>query len=147
MTTPRRLLGALGIAAVFAIASAPVLAADGDAANGANVFKKCIACHKVGDGAKNGVGPQLNGIIGRTTGTAEGYKYSPLNHAAGEQGLVWSEEFIVEYLADPKAFLYKYLESKGKKDLATGATKMVFKLPDEQQRKDVAAYLKSLAKP
>ena len=54
---------------------------------------------------------------------------------------------MFEYLADPKSFLYKYLESKGNKDLATGSTKMTFKLADEQQRRDVVAYLKSLAKP
>ena len=83
----------------------------------------------------------------RKTGTAESFNYSPLNKAAGVHGLVWTEEAMVEYLADPKSFLYKYLESKGNKDLATGSTKMTFKLADEQQRRDVVAYLKSLAKP
>jgi cytochrome c len=121
--------------------------ADGDAAKGEKVFNKCKACHKVGPDAKNGVGPQQNGVIGRTAGTVEGFSYSAINKHAGENGLVWTEEAVFEYLADPNAFLKKFLTDKGKADLAVGATKMAFKLPKEDERRDVIAYLKTFTAP
>ncbi|NKB16366.1 MAG: cytochrome c family protein [Sphingomonadales bacterium] len=119
------------------------MAADASIENGEEVFKKCRACHQIGENAKNGVGPAQNGVIGRTAGTVEGYNYSPLNKAAGAAGLVWTEENVFNYLADPNAFLKQFLTEKGKADQATGATKMVFKLPDETERRNVIAYLKS----
>jgi len=117
----------------------------GDPVRGEQVFKQCVTCHKVGEGARNGVGPQQNGVIGRPAGTVEGYSYSALNKAAGENGLVWTEDNIFAYLPDPNAFLKKFLTDKGKPELATGSTKMVFKLPNEQQRRDVIAYLKKFS--
>jgi cytochrome c len=87
----------------------------------------------------------LNGVIGRQAGTVPEFSYSPLNKAAGENGLVWTEELIFEYLADPAPFLKKFLASKGKEDLATGTTRMVFKLADETDRRDVIAYLKTFS--
>jgi cytochrome c len=117
-------------------------AAAQDADAGEKVFKKCMTCHRIGDGAKNAVGPQQNGIVGRQAGTVPGFAYSPLNKAAGENGLVWTDETIFAYLPDPNAFLKKFLTDKGKPELATGSTKMAFKLPSEQERKDVIAYLK-----
>ena len=117
-----------------------------DAAEGEAVFKKCQTCHRIGEGARNLVGPVLTGVVGRTAGTAEGFNYSPLNKHSGENGLVWSEENIVKYLEDPNAFLKEFLTSKGKEDLAVGVTKMVFKLPDETDRKNVVAYLKTFSK-
>jgi cytochrome c len=118
-----------------------------DAAKGEIVFKQCMACHRIGEGAKILIGPVLTGVIGRQAGTYPGFKYSALNHAAGEAGLVWSEELIFEYLPDPTAFLRKFLTDKGKADQATGSTLMTFKLPNEQQRKDVIAYLKQFSPP
>jgi cytochrome c len=118
-----------------------------DAAKGEVVFKQCMACHRIGEGAKILIGPVLTGVIGRQAGTYPGFKYSALNHAAGEAGLVWSEELIFEYLPDPTAFLRKFLTDKGKADQATGSTLMTFKLPNEQQRKDVIAYLKQFSPP
>jgi len=118
----------------------------GDATKGAEVFKKCTACHKVGPDAKNGVGPVQNGIIGRAAGTVEGYSYSKLNKSAGENGLVWDEQKIFDYLPDPNAFLKKFLTDAGKADLATGSTKMAFKLAKEDERRDVIAYLKTFPK-
>ena len=112
-----------------------------DATKGEQVFKQCMTCHRIGPDAKNLVGPALTGIIGRQSGTAPGFSYSPLNKAAGENGLVWNNELIMQYLPDPNAFLKKFLTEKGKADLATGSTKMAFKLADEQQRKDVIAYI------
>jgi cytochrome c len=130
------------LALVAAAAALPAGAASAqDATKGEQVFKQCMTCHRIGPDAKNLVGPALTGIIGRQSGTAPGFAYSPLNKAAGENGLVWNNELIMQYLPDPNAFLKKFLTEKGKADLATGSTKMAFKLADEQQRKDVIAYI------
>lgn len=130
-----------GALAVMAVTAAPAMAqsSGGDAVKGEQVFKKCMTCHRIGDGAKNMVGPVLTGVIGRKTGTFEGYAYSTLNKAAGEKGLVWTEDAIFEYLVDPSAFLKKFLESKGVKE--SSSSKMVLKLPSEAERRDVIAYL------
>ena len=135
----------LAFALFVCIPATGALAQDGDAAAGEKVFRKCMACHKVGDGAKNGVGPILNDVIDRKAGQLEGFKYSKLNHAAGEAGLEWTAENIIEYLPDPNAFLKKFLTDHGKADEAKGATRMTFRLKDEQERRDVVAYLKTFA--
>ena len=137
----------MGSVIILAGLSGAVQAADGNADDGEQVFKKCQACHRVGPDAKTLVGPILNNVIGRQAGTIEGYGYSQLNKSSGESGLVWSEELIFQYLEDPTPFLKKFLTDKGKDDLATGATKMVFKLADEQDRRDVIAYLKKFSAP
>jgi cytochrome c2 len=103
------------------------------AENGEQVFKKCRACHQVGDGAKNGVGPMLNGLIGRASGTVEGFNYSDANKEAGAKGLVWSEDELNKYLEAPLTYMPK--------------NKMAFAgLKDEGDRKDIIAYLKTFAK-
>jgi cytochrome c len=117
-----------------------------DAAKGEIVFKTCMVCHRIGPNATNLVGPVLNDLMGRQAGTVPNFKYSALNRHAGENGLVWNEEYLFEYLADPTVFLKKFLTDKGKADLAIGATTMPIKLPNEQQRKDVVAYIKKFSK-
>jgi cytochrome c len=103
-----------------------------DIENGAEVFKRCRACHDVGDTAKNKVGPILNGIIGRKAGTIEGFRYSDANLKAGADGWVWSEEKLMEYLLNPRA--------------AMPGNKMAFAgLKDEQDRQDLIAYLKKFS--
>lgn len=84
------------IAASTAASSA--LAQDADA--GKTSFNKCLACHAVGEGAKNKVGPVLNGLEGRKSGTIEGYSYSEANK---NSGIVWNKETFLEYIKDPKA--------------------------------------------
>jgi cytochrome c len=107
--------------------------AQADAENGKEVFKGCRACHQVGAGAKNGVGPTLNGVIGRKAGTIAGFNYSDANKQAGDKGLVWTEEKMLEYLKDPPAFM--------------PGTKMVFAgVKNEADRRDLVAYLKQSAK-
>jgi cytochrome c len=133
------------VAITAAIATALILArADfavaQDATNGQQIFNQCHLCHRLGDGAKNFIGPVLNDVIGRQAGTYEGFNYSPLMKAAGQNGLVWSQDLVVQYIADPTAFLKQYLTDKGKADLATSSSLMTFKLLDEQQRKDVVSY-------
>ncbi|MDR5651078.1 c-type cytochrome [Ruixingdingia sedimenti] len=83
-------------------AADPALLAEGE-----KVFKKCAACHKVGDNAKNGTGPLLNGIVNRTVGTVEGFKYSKPMADAGAGGMVWDAANLDAYLADPKGFMPK----------------------------------------
>ncbi len=121
-------------AAVFVwagvLAGAATAQQAGNAEAGEDVFRKCRACHDVGPDAKNKVGPQLNGIIGRKSGTVEGFAYSDANKAAGEKGLAWTEDEMFKYLEGPQAYMPK--------------NKMAFAgLKDEQDRKDVIAYLKT----
>jgi cytochrome c len=127
------------VAAVVALPGGGAYAQD--ATKGEQIFKQCMTCHRIGPDAKNLIGPVLTGVIGRQSGTAPGFAYSALNKAAGENGLVWSDDLIMQYLPDPNAFLKKFLTDKGKSELATGSTKMTFHLSDEQQRKDVIAYI------
>jgi cytochrome c len=111
------------------ICADPVAAQEGKADDGAEVFKKCRACHDVGPGAKNKVGPLLNGIVGRGAGSIEGFTYSEANKAAGAKGLVWTDDQLFKYLENPLAFM--------------PGTKMAFVgLKDEQDRRDIIAYLK-----
>ncbi len=119
--------------AIFA--AAPVQAQD--AAAGEKIFRKCTACHQVGEGAKNKAGPVLTDVIGRTAGTFEGYSYGKSMRAAGAAGLVWNSENIFNYLFNPKDFLRAFLDDPKAK------AKMKFRLKDEQDRRDVIAYLSS----
>jgi cytochrome c len=95
------------LAAVAASALALPALADGDVENGEKVFKKCRACHEIGEDAKNKVGPALTGVIGRTAGTVPDFKYSSAMTEAGAGGLVWTDETIAQYLADPRGFVPK----------------------------------------
>ena len=71
-----------------------------DVAAGKSSFNKCLACHAIGEGAKNKVGPELNGIDGRHSGTAPGYSYTDANK---NSGITWNKEQFLEYIKDPKA--------------------------------------------
>jgi len=111
-----------------AIAALPGLAIAGDAAMGEKVFKKCAACHAVGDGAKNKVGPQLNEVFGRAAGSLDDYKYSKAMIQAGEKGLAWDEATMATYLTKPR-------------DMIKG-TKMAFAgLRKQEDLDNVIAYL------
>lgn len=128
----------LAIAAAAALV-APSAWAAGDAAKGEKVFKKCKACHKIGDGAKNATGPVLNGVVGRPAGSYEGYKYSKSMKAAGEKGLVWTEELIAQFIENPSQFLKDYLDDPKAK------SKMSLKLKKQADRENVAAFLATLS--
>ena len=119
----------LTAAATLLALSTPAFA-EGDAEKGEKVFKKCKACHAVGEDAKNKVGPILNGIVGAPAGANADFKYSDaLMEKAGE-GLVWDEENLTAFLTKPKDFLPK--------------TKMSFAgLRKEQEIMDVIAYMAS----
>nr|WP_298094265.1 cytochrome c family protein [uncultured Shinella sp.] len=92
----------LSTLAIFLCFAAPAFA-EGDAVAGKAVFKKCAPCHSTEQ--VNRVGPTLSGIIGRPVATIEDYNYSPAMRAFGEDGKVWSEAQIAEYLMSPKAMV------------------------------------------
>src|SRR5690606_7394147 len=116
----------LGLVVSALAVAAPAYAQDVDA--GATVFKRCSACHAVGEGAKNKVGPHLNDLFGRTAGTIEGYKYSKAMIEAGENGMVWDMASIGAYLHKPKEHV--------------PGTKMSFPgLPNQKDIDNLLAYL------
>lgn len=101
-------------------------------AAGEKVFRKCKSCHQVGEGAKNRTGPQLNGVMGRAAGSVEGFKYSKALMVKAEDGLVWTEETLGEFLTKPRRFI------KG--------TKMGFSgLKKAEDQAAVATYLSTFA--
>jgi cytochrome c len=101
-------------------------AAAQDAAAGEHVFAKCKICHQVGEGARNMVGPVLNGVVGRKAGSYAGYNYSEANK---NSGITWDEAELKKYLKDPKGVV--------------PGTKMIFPgLPSDQDVDNVIAYLK-----
>jgi cytochrome c len=119
----------LALAAVLAagVASANEL---GDPDKGAEVFKKCTSCHQIGEGAKNRVGPQLNGIFGRPAGSLDGAKYSKSMLRAGDDGLIWTEETLDAYIENPKALISK--------------TRMSFRgVKDAEERAHLLAFLRA----
>ncbi len=111
-------------AAVTTVSSG--LAPAQDLAAGATSFKKCLACHDIGETAKNKVGPQLNGLDSRHSGSAAGYNYSDANK---KSGITWSEATFLEYIKDPRAKI--------------PGTKMIFPgIKNETEAKALWAYLK-----
>jgi cytochrome c len=115
----------IGIAMVALAASVGAAAAQ-DAAAGEKVFAKCKICHQVGEGAKNAVGPVLNGVVGRKAGSEEGYNYSTANKGSG---LTWDDATLKQYLKNPRAMV--------------PGTKMIFPgISSEKDIDDVIAYLK-----
>ncbi|MGL4438747.1 MAG: c-type cytochrome [Bosea sp. (in: a-proteobacteria)] len=109
---------------------APTLASAQDAAAGERLFNQCRACHQMGETARNGVGPQLNGLFGRNKGSVAGYTYSAAYQAIKDQA--WSEENFTVYIKDPRG--------------VTPGTKMVYAgMKDEAQIKNLIAFLKQYA--
>jgi cytochrome c len=89
----------LVIAAAVLVASTGVSLAQ-DVAAGETSFKKCMPCHDIGEDAKTKVGPELNGLDGRKSGTAPDFNYSDANK---NSGITWSEATFKEYIKDPRA--------------------------------------------
>jgi cytochrome c len=113
------------IVAIALISSVTRTAPAQDAVAGEKDFLVCRACHQIGPNAKIGVGPVLNGVVGRKAGTYPGFNYSPANK---DSGLVWTPDELDKYLSSPQTVVPH--------------TKMIFPgLKDEQKRKDVIAYL------
>ena len=96
-----------------------------DAQKGAAVFNVCLACHAIGPGAQNKIGPELNGLDGRKVGTAPNFAYSDANK---NSGIVWNEATFEDYIKNPAARI--------------PGTKMIFPgIKNDQQVKDLWAYI------
>jgi cytochrome c len=120
MMIHRILIAAAALAATTSLSFAQDLEA------GATSFKKCTPCHDVGPTAKNKVGPVLNGLAGRHSGSIPGFNYSDANK---NSGITWDEAAFLDYIKDPKAKIPN--------------TKMIFPgIKNETEAKSLWAYLK-----
>ena len=121
---------ALSALVIIASSAAATAALAQDAEAGKASFNKCLACHAIGEGAKNKVGPELNGIDGRKSGTAADYNYSDANK---NSGITWNEAQFKEYIKDPKAKI--------------PGTKMVFAgVKNEKEVNDLWAFISQFDK-
>ena len=120
----------MGLAALVAATAMLTGAAHAqDAAAGEQSFTKCLPCPSIGEGAKNKVGPELNGIDGRHSGTAPGYSYSEANK---KSGVTWDKTQFLEYIKDPRAKI--------------PGTKMIFPgIKNEKEAENLWAYLSSFS--
>lgn len=114
-------------ALLLSLAALPALA-EGDPAKGEKVFKKCAACHTVEESAPSKAGPNLHGVVGRTSGTLEGFTFSEAMTKAGAEGHIWTAEEILKFVENPKQVI--------------PGTKMTFAgLKKPEERADVLAFL------
>jgi cytochrome c len=121
------ILSALVVIASAATASSALAQ---DAAAGKTSFNKCLPCHSIGEGAKNKVGPELNGLDGRHSGSASDYNYSDANK---NSGITWNKDQFLDYIKDPKAKI--------------PGTKMTFAgIKNETEAQNLWAYLSSFDK-
>jgi cytochrome c len=119
----------IALAAVGALFLAHATAfADGDAARGETVFKRCVACHTIKEGEPNKIGPNLHGLFDRSAGKAPGYSYSASLAGADFK---WDDDKLAKWLARPQDFL--------------AGVKMPFNVPSEADRADVISYLRRAA--
>jgi cytochrome c len=117
------------VLAAIVLAASTAAASAQDVAAGEQSFKKCLPCHSVGEGAKNKVGPELNGLDGRKAGTAEGFNYTEGNK---NSGITWNESVFKDYIKDPRAKI--------------PGTKMVFAgIKNEEEVNNLWSYLKQFA--
>jgi cytochrome c len=113
-----------GVEALAALAPAP---AQAQVDAGRRLFARCTNCHEVGAGARNGFGPQLNGIVGRKAGSAPAYAYSP---ALKQAGFVWNEQKLVAFIRDSEK-------------VVPGNKMRFLSFMSEKQASDIVAYLRT----
>jgi cytochrome c len=121
---------ALTLSVAFATAAA---AQDlGDPDRGAELYQQCSGCHQIGSGAKDRIGPHLNGIFGRRAGSSDGYRYSDSMARMGADGLTWTLETLDAYVANPRALV--------------SGTRMSYRgMKDAGDRADLLAYLRAFS--
>lgn len=118
------------VAAVMAGAAQGEVA--GDPARGAALWDQCSACHQIGEGAVNRIGPHLNGVFDRAAAAVPGARYSPAMVQAGAGGMIWSYQTLDAFLKDPAGIV--------------AGTRMSFRgMPDRQERDDILAYLRQFS--
>lgn len=110
----------------------------GDVDRGKAAAQVCLSCHQIGADAKNAIGPVLNDIVGRQAASYAGFNYSSSLQRAGDKGLVWDEETLFTWLADPSKFLRHYLNDDD------ASSQMAIQFADEQLRRDITKYLNNL---
>ncbi|NIJ38346.1 cytochrome c [Sphingopyxis panaciterrae] len=109
---------------------APAAAIEPTAAMGEQVFKRCMACHTIDAGGRNGIGPNLHGIVGRAVASHEGFSYSGAMKAKGG---AWDEAALDAFLEAPMK--------------AVPGTRMAFAgVIDPADRKALLLYLKEQSK-
>lgn len=124
----KMLIGVVALA--LGATSGQAVAQEGDPEAGEQVFRRCQACHMVGENAQARVGPPLNDLFGRVAGTYEGFnRYSPAIKEAGEAGLVWNADTISAYIENPREYI------PGNRMAFAGLSK-------DEDRQNVIAYLK-----
>jgi cytochrome c len=112
---------------VLALAPASAHAQDGDAGHGKTLFQRqCASCHQAAT-ARNGVGPTLQGLIGRAAGSVDGFKYSPVLKGSG---ITWTSATLDTFLTNPAA--------------AVKGVRMVQRVTNPKDRLDIIAYLSGL---
>src|SRR6202035_5252118 len=113
------------IVAAALIAGSGYTASAQDVAKGEISFHKCLPCHSIGDDAQNKIGPELNGLDGRHSGTVAGFDYSDANK---NSGIVWGEAKFKEYIKDPRGVV--------------PGTKMIFAgIKNDSEVNDLWAYV------
>lgn len=130
MTLTRTLAAAASISLLALALPAAAQEAAGDPAAGQRVFNQCRACHVIDNNGRNGVGPNLHGVVGRRAASIENFRYSANMRALGEQGHVWTLDNLRAYLRNPK-------------EVAPQGIMSFPGLRNEQQINDVLAYLRS----
>lgn len=137
----------LAAAATFALSTAALADghATGDAAAGEDAFRQCVSCHVVVNeagetlaGRNARTGPNLYGVDGRLAGGVEGFRYSPSLAAAGEAGIVWTEETFMAYVQNPTGYLREALDDP------SARAAMAFRVRTEEDARNLFAYLASL---
>ncbi len=132
-------LRSMFLSVAFLLYAVQGASAAGDATKGADIFQRCQLCHTAQKGV-NKVGPSLYGVVGRPAGSIPNFEYSDAMKASAAKGLVWTEDNIVKYLANPHQFFVEYLNDPHARN------KMTFFLTEMQEREDVVAYLKTVPK-
>jgi len=131
IAAPARAGPAIAVGCVLFL-TMPAAAQEGDPSKGEALFRPCRSCHEIGADARNGVGPHLDGLFGRQAGVIDGFKYSSAMKKLGEEGLVWNEFTLDQYLEKPRAYV--------------PGTRMSFLgMRKHEDRIDVIAYLKQLS--
>ena len=134
---PRFVLSVL-MSALMVMATGGRALGDGDPEVGRNIFdRKCKSCHIAEKDGPKRRGPNLFGVVDRKAGTLEGFKYEEDYVVAGKNGLIWSENDIVAYLNNPKAFL------REKSGNPKARPRMAFRIAFEQDARAIVAYLRS----